>query len=665
MRLPVAFALVFAASTAAAAPRARTDTYLLLGNPAGTQTVTVAADGSVRAEYSYNDRDHGDRIVATWTLDAAGRPVAYRGRGHNYMKAPVDERFDIAHGKAAWKSLDEAGDSANTQAFFLPASAPPEFAGVLARALLKAPERRLALLPGGEARIEAAGELVVGDGAAKTTLAHYRIVGLGFSPSSVWLDRNGDTWSASQWVSVVPQGREALVPQLIAAQDDADNAWHAANAKRLARAPAGDLVIRNARVFDPRDLSVTQGTSVLVRGERIVRVAPDAQVAAPGAEAIDARGRFLMPGLWDNHQHFGGIDGLLDIACGVTSARDLANDTETFPARVARFEAGTEIGPRVFKAGMIDGRGKYSGPTKFHVDTAEEAERAVDWFADHGYVQIKTYMSIKPELVPLIADRAHARGLRLSGHVPSMMSAEQFVEAGADELQHFNYFVLDLLWPDVKETNRQSERFGKVAEHARDFPPDHPRVQAFIAFLKRHNTVLDPTLGLFEMRFTGDPRQPIPGLEGVAPRFPAEMRRALRSAAYEPPKGKEAAYREAIPAMLALLKAAHDAGVTIVPGTDALAGYLLHHELELYARAGIAPAEVLRMATLTSARVMGADNRLGVIAPGKLADMVLVDGDPTQSIADVRRVDLVLKGGKVYESARIEAALGMTPRGAQ
>ncbi|HVJ61918.1 MAG TPA: amidohydrolase family protein, partial [Tahibacter sp.] len=334
-------------------------------------------------------------------------------------------------------------------------------------------------------------------------------------------------------------------------------------------------------------------------------------------------------------------------------------------ARVARFEAGTEIGPRVFKAGMIDGRGKYSGPTKFHVDTAEEAERAVDWFADHGYVQIKTYMSIKPELVPLIADRAHARGLRLSGHVPSMMSAEQFVEAGADELQHFNYFVLDLLWPDVKETNRQSERFGKVAEHARDFPPDHPRVQAFIAFLKRHNTVLDPTLGLFEMRFTGDPRQPIPGLEGVAPRFPAEMRRALRSAAYEPPKGKEAAYREAIPAMLALLKAAHDAGVTIVPGTDALAGYLLHHELELYARAGIAPAEVLRMATLTSARVMGADNRLGVIAPGKLADMVLIDGDPTQSIADVRRVDLVLKGGKVYESARIEAALGMTPRGAQ
>lgn len=662
MRLPAALVLVLSVSIAAAAPGTRTDTFLLLGNPAGSQTVTEAADGSVRVEYAYQDRDHGDRIVATWTLDAAGIPVAYRGTGHDYMKAPVDERFHVARGKAVWKSHDEAGDSDDTKAFFLPAKAPPEFLGVLTRALLKAPEHRLALLPAGEARLEAAGTLDVSDGAAKITLSHYRIVGLGFSPSSVWLAPNGDTWLASQWSSVVPKGREAVVPVLIDAQNAAESAWHATLARQIARKPAGDLVIRNARVFDPRDLRVTPGTSVLVRGERIVRVAPDAQIAAPGAQVIDARGRFLMPGLWDNHQHFGGIDGLLDIACGVTSARDLANDTDAFLARVARFDAGTEIGPRVLRAGMIDGRGKYAGPTKMYVDTAEEAEHAVDWFADHGYVQIKTYMSIKPELVPLIADRAHARGLRVSGHVPSMMSAEQFVEAGADEIQHFNYFVLQLLWPDVKETNRQSERFGKVAEHARDFAPDHPRVQAFLAFLKTHRTVLDPTLGLFEMRFTGDPRQPIPGLETVAPRFPPEMRRALRSASYAVPKGQEAAYRAALPAMLALLKAAHDAGVTIVPGTDALPGYLLHHELELYARAGIAPAEVLRMATLTSAQVMGVDHQRGTIAAGKLADLVLIDGDPTRDIAQVRRVDLVLKGGTMYDPAQIEAALGISPR---
>jgi imidazolonepropionase-like amidohydrolase len=127
------------------------------------------------------------------------------------------------------------------------------------------------------------------------------------------------------------------------------------------------------------------------------------------------------------------------------------------------------------------------------------------------------------------------------------------------------------------------------------------------------------------------------------------------------PKGEEAAYREALPAMLTLLKALHDAGVTIIPGTDSMPGYELHHELELYAQAGIPPAEVLRMATLTSATVVGANGERGVIAPGKLADLILIDGDPGVRIADIDRVDLVMKGGKVYDPARIEASLGITP----
>jgi imidazolonepropionase-like amidohydrolase len=114
--------------------------------------------------------------------------------------------------------------------------------------------------------------------------------------------------------------------------------------------------------------------------------------------------------------------------------------------------------------------------------------------------------------------------------------------------------------------------------------------------------------------------------------------------------------------MLKLLRALHDAGVTIIPGTDGLAGYMLHHELELYAKAGIAPAEVLRMATLTPALVMGVDKDRGVIAPGKLADMVLVDGDPTKDIGDIRKVSTVIKGGKVYDPAAIEKSLGIAPR---
>jgi imidazolonepropionase-like amidohydrolase len=136
----------------------------------------------------------------------------------------------------------------------------------------------------------------------------------------------------------------------------------------------------------------------------------------------------------------------------------------------------------------------------------------------------------------------------------------------------------------------------------------------------------------------------------------------MLSGALQVPVDKQAAYRDAFPAMLRLLKAIYDAGVTIIPGTDALAGYTLHHELELYARAGIPPAEVLRMATWTAALVMGVDKDRGVIAPGKLADMILVDGDPTKNIEDINKIRTVIKDGKVYDPAAIEKALGIEPR---
>jgi hypothetical protein len=637
----------------------RTDKILIQGNPAGTQTVEAQADGTVRAEYSYNDRGRGDHIVATWKLDSAGVPIEYNGRGNDYMKAPVEEHFEMNNGRARWKNRSEQGEQAvSGEAFYLPMNAPPEFSGVLARALLKAPNHKLPLLPAGEATLEQAGKVTSGN----TEFTEYRISGLGFSPQTIWLIHNRTSASVSPWFSVVPDGFEASIPQLRDAQQRTEVAWSERIARALAHVPRGDLVIRNARLFDPRDLSVTPAMSVVVNGERIVRVGPDADVKpSANAEMIDAKGRFVMPGLWDNHQHFSDNDGALDLANGVTSARDMANDTDTFLQRVTRFDNGSELGPRVLKAGIIDGTGEFAGPTKMRVDTAEQAIQDVDWYADHGYAQIKIYSSIKPELVPIIADHAHARGLRVSGHVPALMSARQFVEGGADEIQHLNFIVLNFLFPEVKET-RNRDRFTKVAERAHEFIPDKPEVRDFINFLGQHHTVLDPTISIFESLFCGDPSAITPGLEEIVPRFPPQVRRAMLSGALEVPREKESAYHEAFPAMLRLLKAIHDAGVTIIPGTDALAGYTLHHELELYTRAGIAPAEVLRMATWTPALVMGVNKDRGVIAPGKLADMILVDGDPTKNIRDINRITTVIKGGKVYDPTAIEKALGITPR---
>lgn len=658
MRTVVALIIAFSGALPASAAE-RTDKIFIQGNPAGTQTIKEEPAGTFRVEYSYNDRGRGDHIVANWKLDAAGVPTEYQGSGNDYMKAPVEERFEIKNGKAKWKNRSEHGEQAVTgEMFYLPMNSPPEFFGVLARALLKAPNHKLPLLPAGEVSIEASGKLKT----AKGELTEYRLTGLGFSPQSIWLDGNGVTSSVSSWFSVVPDASDGAIKELQAAQEKTDAAWSEQIAHALTHKPKAELVVRNARLFDPRDLSVTAGTSVIIRGDRIVRVGPDAETnPSADAEIIDAQGGFLMPGLWDNHQHFGDIDGALDLANGVTTARDMANDLESFPQRVARFEEGRELGPRVLKAGIIDGTGELAGPTTMRVDTAEQAIKDIDWYADHGYAQIKIYSSIKPELVPIMADHAHARGLRVSGHVPAFMSARQFVENGADEIQHINFIELNFLFPEVKET-RNRDRFIKVAERAREFTPDKPQVREFIDFLKRHHTVLDPTMVAFEGLFCGDPTAITPGLETVIPRFPPQIRRAMRSGALEVPAEKKDAYREAFPAMLRLLKALYDAGVTIIPGTDALAGYMLHHELELYARAGIPGPEVLRMATLTSATVMGANKDRGMIAAGKLADMILVDGDPTKNMRDLDKVRTVIKAGSVYDPAAIEKALGITPR---
>src|SRR5438270_2185751 len=196
----------------------RTDKIIIQGNSAGTQTVELQPDGTVRAEYSYNDRGRGDHITASWKLDSAGVPTEYDGHGNDYMKAPIEEHFEIKNGRATWKNRSEQGEKAvNGEEFYLPMNAPPEFFGVLARALLKAPNHKLPLLPAGEATIERAATVTVGNG----ELTECCITGLGFSPESVWLDRDNNTaaYISGGYFSVVSAESESAVAQMRSAQE--------------------------------------------------------------------------------------------------------------------------------------------------------------------------------------------------------------------------------------------------------------------------------------------------------------------------------------------------------------------------------------------------------------------------------------------------------------
>lgn len=639
---------------------AHDDDVRIHGVAVGTQQLKVLPGGAVEADYGFSERGRGDRINARWSLDAHGLPARYDAEGNDYWKVPLAEHFDVSAGQAHWKNRVETGVAAwpSPGAFYLPANAPPEFMGVLARALLKAPGHRLQLLPAGEAWLERGARV----GAGGHALTLYELGGIEFTPVPVWLDEQGATAAViDDWFEVLSDRVKPSFAKLKAAQDAAEQAWSADVARRLAHRPAGALLVRHARLFDPRDLAVRDDMRVLVRGGHVVRVDPDdTSPAPPDTETIDAAGRFLMPGLWDVHQHFSGVDGAFDLVAGVTSARDMANDNVPLLARVARFDAGTELGPRVVLAGIVEGTGPLAGPTPVRIETLKQAQDAVDWYAAHGYEQIKIYSSFPPALVRPIADMAHARGLRVSGHVPAFMRAREFVEAGADEIQHLNFIVLNF-FPDVKDT-RSKDRYTITAEKLQDLRLDSPEFADFVRLLQARHVVLDPTLSVFQDLYSGAPGRCAHSLCPFIERFPPVTRRRLLSGAVAVPAGKEQVYAEALPALERLLARLHHEGVTLMAGTDAFAGYTLHNELALYVHAGIPAPEVLRMATLVPAQVLGVDgpSQRGFIAPGKQADMILVDGDPTRDIGDLRHVWRTIKDGRVYDPAQIEQAMGMS-----
>jgi imidazolonepropionase-like amidohydrolase len=665
----IAFLVAVACGTPAAsrAPRSGPEvlrySFITVGRHAGEAEVTIEADGRRTGHFTFNDRGRGPDVRATLVLDETGAPRSFRATGHDYFKAPVDEKLDDSAGALAWQSTGEHGQAPGGSGWYIPQQDALTTNAPLAQALLRAKDHRVKLLPAGEAWIEDDTTREVEIGGVKRRLRRLAIAGFGFDPGLNWFDERGELFGfVSPWSSLVPVGAESVIPTLVAD----DQAWSAARAARLAgqlaqRPPAAGLAITHARLFDSERRTVVPDATVVVVGDRITAVGGPSTPVPAGARVIDAHGRTLLPGLWDMHVHIGGIDGILHLAAGVTAVRDLGNDIEDLKARSARFDAGTEIGPRVLRAGLIDGPGPLAAPTGVLAGTPEEAKAAVARFADAGYAQVKMYSSLKPELVPVIAEAAHARGLRVSGHIPFGMKASQAVEAGYDEIQHVNFLFLQFLAGPEDDT-RTPLRFTRVAERAADLDLAGPDVLRFVELLVAKKTVLDPTLATFHAMFTSDPGELDPIVAPYAGRLPAQVERGNRGGGLPAPDGKRAQFRASYAALLRFVKLAWDRKIPIVAGTDGIAGMTLQHELELYVQAGIPAPDVLALATLGAAKVMGVDREAGSIAVGKRADLVLIDGDPTTDIATIRKTDAVVCRGAVYEPAALLHAVGMRPR---
>ncbi|HEX4543087.1 MAG TPA: hypothetical protein VH114_07965, partial [Candidatus Acidoferrum sp.] len=411
--------------------------YVILSNgtTAGNEVDSYGAAGRIDSTFEFNDRGRGPKIAAHYVIGTDGMPVRTDITGNDYLKAPVDEHFAVENGHAKWKSTSEDGSAAGG-GFYVSNNGPAVEAAVLVSALLKAKGAPLKLYPAGEARLERLTDTTIEDHGQSLHVTEYAVTGLSFEPQTVWLDDNLRFFGTpGKWFAFLREGWEGANDKLYAIQKKAEDARYARLAKELAQHPEHPVAIEHVRVFDSEQAAVRDDQTVVIDGERVAQAGPSSSTQLPkNAERIDGSGKTLLPGLFDMHAHLQPLDGLLNIASGVTGARDMGNDIEELGRLQAQWDSGAAIGPRVWKAGLIDGPGPFQSPTGIFAATSEEALAAVKRYADLGYIQIKLYSSLKPELVPGIAKLAHERGLRLSGHVPNGITASQFVEEGADEL---------------------------------------------------------------------------------------------------------------------------------------------------------------------------------------------------------------------------------------
>jgi hypothetical protein len=245
----------------------------------------------------------------------------------------------------------------------------------------------------------------------------------------------------------------------------------------------------------------------------------------------------------------------------------------------------------------------------------------------------------------------------VSGHVPNGITATQFVTEGADEIQHINFIFLNFFADKVRDT-RTPERFTYVGQYAAGLDLQSKPVNDFIALLLQHHTTVDVTLGAFEGMFLGRPKQVSPDYAKILDRLPAQIQRGAFTGGLAVTSANDQTYRDSYAAMLKMTKRLYDAGVPILAGT---AGIMLHRELELEVQAGIPRLKALQIATLAAATVLKQQDQLGSIEAGKLADLVLVEGDPGTNISDIRRCRMVFKNGAVFDSARLYGAAGILP----
>ena len=448
------------------------------------------------------------------------------------------------------------------------------------------------------------------------------------------------------------------------------------------------IVITGGRLIDGNGGKPLDDATVVVEGNRIKRVA-QGEVALPEeALVIDARGKTILPGLIDNHVHYRWHCGELLLAHGVTSVRDLGNPQEWTLAQRDGIDAGRIRGPRIFcNGGGFHGQAR----AKHHMvpASAEEARRMARRLIEEGVDFLTVYNGVHPDLARAISEEAHAAGLKVTGHLDS--SIIPYAEAGVDGVEHASGCAEATIRSEAGRQKLSAIKLWLAKFQGPWTLAEREHFPEVVEFLATKGTFIEPTTVLWgaslgrRERWAREDYQLLrePGLsyipanerllwldhyyvaygarQGAAPERDVTIANRYSIYGILPEEEMREGHRRLGEFLLSLRRA----GGKVVVGTDAPAvmpGISLHRELELLVEMGFSPMEALQAATKVGAEYLGKAEELGTVEEGKLADLIVVNGDPLRDITHTRRIEVVIKDGEVVDTAYDRSYTNPIPR---
>lgn len=620
-------------------------------------------DGSTAYRMSMSLRGWVTETDEVLTLGRDMRPVKMAIRGFT-DSGDATENFSVdPAGVAHWKTAVDEGSAPFAGKRYNSYGGPWLAGESDIEALVAAGPKGLDLLPRGHATLTIGKSVEIDGPQGKKTVKLAFIEGFGFSPSPVWLDADNRFFGNAGIISLLPEGYEGVGQKLKEIQDDATATMVRDVAHRfLSPANRTPTLIDHVLMFDSVAGQYVADRAVLIASGKVAAVGTGGSLKAPaGAVTIDGRGKTLTPGLWDAHRHVGGDDWnlLQNLATGMTNYRSPGSMIDEAQNLFKRRAAGDLLAPDGKVSVIIDRKDPLAAQGALTVSSAEDAILAVRKIKAAGMWGVKFYTSMNPAWIAPAAVEAHKLGLHVHGHIPAGMRPLEAVRAGYDEITHINFIIMQAMPQAVVDKANTAARLEGPAKYGKDVDLDSPEMKAFYAELAKRRTIIDPTLTVWEPLMTSDGTAVAPEYAPFVDVAPPAVARSWKIAGYPLFDGlTRDDFRKSFAKMVAVVGKLHQAGVPIVAGTDGW-GLELVRELELYQEAGLTNAEALQTATIIPARMVGMAEWTGSIAKGKNADIILVDGDVSQDIRNLRHVRTVFLDGYRLDGDALRKASGL------